>query len=300
MRFMLANISELTMRKLAPENSRWTLQAFLHRAERGMTRTVFLFAMAFMQILVTTLGVCADDNGIQFTGAFGADYSNGSYGTDRNTDIFLDLTSLSAQIDNFKFSASVPYMRISGRGLLVFDAAGNPIVINRRASIAPDVRSGFGDLNLSATYTIPPAILSDYQVEVTGRVKVPTASERRKLSTGEADFGMNVDVSRQFGIWGPFVTVGYLVPGQPIGYSLFDTVSVSAGTTIELEKDLVAIVSYDQDSASAHQVGASKEMLGSMSWIVSESITLTSYGTVGLSSGSPNFGTGLIISYGFN
>ena len=287
------------MRKSASEHRSPTLSALVHTVRLVMIRT--MMAVGFFALYFGNAGsACAQGDDIQLTGGFGVDYSNGSYGTARNTDIMLALSSLSAQIDNFKVSVNVPYMRIAGRGLLVFDAAGNPIVINRRTSIAPDVRTGFGDLNLSATYTIPSAVLSDFQVQLTGRVKLPTASARRRLSTGEADFGMSVDVSRQLGIWGPFVTVGYLIPGQPSNFSLYNTVSVSAGTTVELDTNLVAIVSYDQDSASARRVGASRELLGSISWIVSNSITLTGYGTAGLSSGSPNVGTGLIVTYGFN
>ena len=40
---------------------------------------------------------------------------------------------------------------------------------------------------------------------------------------------MSVDVSRQFGIWTPFVTVGYLNRGQPAGFTFYDTSSVSVG-----------------------------------------------------------------------
>jgi hypothetical protein len=297
---MLANISEFIMKITDPRCDDRNSGIVMRSMDFGMARAGIFLIAALVQFLTLTEAAFASDGEIQFTGTFGADYSNGSYGTTRNTDILLDLSSLSAQIDNFKFSASIPYMRISGRGLVVFDAAGNPVVINRRTSIAPDVRSGFGDLNLSATYAVPRSILSDFQVDLTARVKLPTASTRRRLSTGEADFGMNVDISRQFGIWGPFVTVGYLIPGQPDNYSLYNTVSVSAGTTIELDRNWVAIVSYDQDSASARQVGVSRELFGSISWIFSDSITLTGYGTAGLSSGSPDVGTGLIASYSFN
>jgi hypothetical protein len=296
----LANASESIMTKIAPEHFSPNMRSIIRSVKLGMIKIAVIVAVSFAQCIAGASEVWAQDGGVQLTGAFGVDYTNGNYGTDRNTDILLDLSSLSAQIGNLKISASVPYMRISGRGLIVFDAAGNPIVINRKTSIAPDVRSGFGDLNLSATYTIPAAILSEFQVELTGRVKLPTASERRRLSTGEADFGMNVDVSRQMGIWGPFVTIGYLIPGQPSNFSLYNTVFVSMGTTVELDKNLVAVLSYDQDSASARQVGGSREMLGSISWIISNSITLTGYGTAGLSSGSPSVGTGLIVSYGFN
>ena len=234
------------------------------------------------------------------TANVGVTDTNGDYGTPNNTNVLLGLTTLSLSNDSFKFSASLPYMRISGRGLLVFDANGNPIVINRRVNGPTDVRTGWGDLTLSASYTIPPAVLADFQVRVTGITKLPTAPARRRLNTGEADFGMNVDVSRTFGDWTPFVTVGYLNRGQPTGFTFYDTSSVAVGTSYMLRDNLVAVASYDYDSADAPQVTAGHELMGSLSWIRSDKLTLTGYGTVGLSSGSPDVGIGFLVSYGLN
>ena len=210
--------------------------------------------------------------------------------------MLLGLSTLSLSNDSFQFTASLPYMRISGRGLLVFDASGNPIVINRRANGPTDVRTGWGDLSLSASYTIPPAVLADFQVRVTGITKLPTAPSRRRLNTGEADFGMSVDVSRSFGDWTPFVTVGYLNRGQPAGFTFYDTSSVSVGTSYVLNENLVAVASYDYDSPDAPQVTGAHELSASLSWIRDNNMTLTGYGTVGLSSGSPDMGVGFLIS----
>ena len=236
----------------------------------------------------------------QLTGTLGVTDTNGSYGTPLNTNVLLSLGTLSLSDGNFKFTASIPYMRISGRGLVVFDASGNPIVINRRTNVAPDVRTGWGDVNLSASYMIPPSILDDFQVTLTGIAKVPTGPTHRRLSTGEADFGVNLDVARQFGVWGPFVTVGYLNRGQPAGFTLYSTTSVSAGTSLEISKNWVAVASYDYDSSDTPLVPAGHELLGSLSWIRDDRVTLTGYGTAGLSAGSPDFGIGFLISYRLN
>lgn len=135
----------------------------------------------------------------QLTGTFGYGHSSGNYGTPHETSVDLGLTTLSLGAGDFRFTASVPYMRIDGRGLVVLDASGNPIVINRRTNLPPDTRTGWGDLNLSASYTLPSAILADFEVRVSAVTKQPIASARKRLSTGEADYGMSVDVSRQFG-----------------------------------------------------------------------------------------------------
>jgi len=37
-----------------------------------------------------------------------------------------------------------------------------------------------------------------------------------------------------------------------------------------------------------------------LSWIQNDKLTLTGYGTVGLSSGSPDVGIGFLVSYGLN
>jgi hypothetical protein len=236
----------------------------------------------------------------KFSATSGLSYSNGGYGTERNTNVLLDITTASVQTGNFKFNVGIPYMRISGRGLVIFDASGDPIIIDRRADLPPDVRTGWGDINLSGTYTVPPGLLDDYEVKLTADTKVPTGSARKHLSTGEADFGMDLDVSRQIGIWGPFLDVGYLIPGQPPTVHLDPTTSISTGSSIELGDHLVAIVSYEYAGSSTSLVDASHEMFGSLSWLFNNDVTLTGYGTVGLSTGSPNIGGGALISYGFN
>jgi hypothetical protein len=239
-------------------------------------------------------------DGIKYNGLLGFEYSNGDYGTDRNTDVEMGLGSLGATLGNVKLNVSIPYMRISGRGLVIFDAAGNPEVINRSTNIAPDVRTGWGDVNLAGTYTIPPDVLDGFQLDMTARVKLPTASTRRRLGTGGTDFGGNFELSHQFGIWDPFVSIGYLIPGRPVVFTLDNTVSASAGTSLELSDKLVAIGSYDFDSPSSPLLPSSQEAFGSLSWLVNDAITLTGYGTAGLSPGAPKVGAGLLISYGFD
>jgi len=258
------------------------------------------FAVVIALMLLPLNAAFAQLADIRYQSTFGMDYSNGNYGTDRNTDVEMGLTTLGAVLGNLRVNISIPYMRISGRGLVIFDAAGNPEVINRRTDIAPDVRTGWGDLNLAASYTVPPDNLDGFQLDMTARAKLPTASTRRRLGTGDADFGGNFELSHQLGFWDPFVSVGYLIPGNAAGFTLNNTVSASAGTSVELSDKLVAIGSYDFDSPSSPLLPSSQEAFGSLSWLFSDTISLTGYATAGLSSGAPKVGGGLLISYDFN
>ena len=230
-------------------------------------------------------------------------YSNGNYGTDRNTNVQIGLPALSLETGDFKFNVSMPYMRISGRGLVVFDAAGNPIVINRRTSLPPDVRTGFGDLQLQRLiHRSSSNILDGFEVTLTGSTKLPTASERRRLSTGEADFGMSVDISRQYGAWGPFLTSGLSRSWPAQTYNSFYITRLGIGRHQQLAQRRSGRHRLPTigDSASTPLVTASHELFGSLSWLRSGNLTLTGYGTIGLSTGSPNIGGGLLVSYGLN
>ena len=266
--------------------------------DAGMKKNICAIIIGLL--LANAPRAMASDLDLHWGAAAGFGYSDGDYGKNKDTNVLLGLSTLSAKTGNFQFNVSIPYMRISGRGLVVFDAAGNPIIINRNASLPANVRSGFGDLNVSGTYAIPPEVLDDFKVSFSGRIKAPTASGRRHLSTGEADYGMSVDVAKAYDNWQPFATIGYLIAGRPAGFVLKNTFSASAGTSYDISDSLVAIASYDYNSPSSPLVGSSQDLFWSLSWIVNDKITLTGYTTKGISSGSPDVGTGLILAYGFN
>jgi hypothetical protein len=162
------------------------------------------------------------------------------------------------------------------------------------------VRRGFGDLNLGMTYSIPPEILDDWKVSITERVKAPVASGRKRLSTGAVDYGTSIDVARDFDDWQPFVTIGYLIAGQPSRFVLKNTWSWSLGTSYTISDSLIAITSYDYDSSSSPLLSSSQDLFWSLSWIANDKLTLTGYVTKGITTGSPNVGTGLILAYGVN
>ena len=62
----------------------------------------------------------------------------------------------------------------------------------------------------------------------------------------------------------------------------------------------MAVASYDMTAPSTPLVAAGQELFGSLSWVRDDSMTLTGYGTVGLSAGSPDIGVGFLVSYGLN
>jgi hypothetical protein len=112
--------------------------------------------------------------------------------------------------------------------------------------------------------------------------------------------GFAVDVSKQYGDWGPFVTLGYLLPGSSDPVHVKNTYSASLGTSYQINDRLVTIVSYNFDSASTERVQDSDELYGSLSYIFSDKLSLTGFAIAGLTEGGPADGGGVFLSYKLN
>ncbi len=226
----------------------------------------------------------------------GFDYSSGNYGDRKPTDILVGLTSLSVTAGDFLLTASVPYLTITGPSFVVVGAGGVPVLVTPQPGATTTGRSGWGDLNLGVTYSLPSEDLDDFEVAVSMRTKVATADASKGLSTGATDFSFYVDVSRQFDIWAPFVNFGYRVPGKPSFYSFDDAPSFSVGTSVALDNNLVAIASYDFDGSISSTLADAQQIFASLTWLATDDISLTAYAEDGLSSGAPKVGTGILIS----
>ena len=238
-----------------------------------------------------------DSSKASVTLSSGIDYSSGNYGDGKSTDILVGLTNVGVTWNDFQFSASVPYLTITGPAYVVVGAGGVPVLVAPKPGEQSTSRSGWGDLNLGVTYSLPSAALDDFDISVTARTKVATAEASKGLSTGATDFSFYVDVSRSFDIWGPFVNFGYRVPGKPSFYSFNDAPSFSLGTTVQLDDKFVAIASYDFDGSISSSLADAQQLFASLSWLATDEISLTAYVDDGLSSGAPKVGTGLLVSW---
>jgi hypothetical protein len=117
----------------------------------------------------TPTSPAADDQegGVSLTMSTGLDYSSGKYGGKLSTDILVGLTDITLTAGNFQFSAGLPYLNISGPAYVVVGAGGVPVIINPARGSDTTVRDGWGDLNISATYSIQPEDLYGFEADLT-------------------------------------------------------------------------------------------------------------------------------------
>lgn len=257
-----------------------------------------LFGGAALAALMAT-SAAAQDEGLKLSGTVGVDYSTGDYGTGVDTDILMVPLGLRATTGPLRLSASLPWMRIEGASNVIGGGDGGPIIVDPDG-VTEVTREGWGDLSLGAAYTLPSSMTGAWEVDLSGRVKLPTSDEDEGLSTGETDYSVGAEASYPLGAWTPFFGVGYRMPGDPEGIDLDNSFSASVGTSYTLTERSVLIFSYDYAQATSDAVEDAHELFAGYSGPVAGRVNWTIYGIAGLSDGSPDAEGGVLLSIPFN
>ncbi|WP_265562739.1 transporter family protein [Sphingomicrobium arenosum] len=221
----------------------------------------------------------------------GVDYSTGTYGTDTETSVLVVPFGVRASEGRWSFGASVPYIMIDGSNSVV-GGAGGPIV--GEDDMTTSRRSGLGDLSLRASYDL--LDINGVELSLGGRVKLPTGDAEQNLSTGKTDFSFGGEVAYTVGNVTPFVEFGHRWLGDPDDRELENGYYGTIGATVMLPADLIGIVSYDYSQASVNTIEDSHTLFGGLVARVHPRLSMTGYGTVGLSEGAPDYGVGLLLS----
>ena len=128
--------------------------------------------------------------------------------------------------------------------------------------------------------------------------KLPTASRSKGLGTGAVDVTFGAEVSKTFGAVTPFANIGYRLPGDPKNFDLHNAWTASGGASILVGKSSL-IASYDYRQSSSDLAKDSHELFGAFSTPLSKKLSLTAYGSAGLSDGAPDFGVGGMVTAQF-
>lgn len=227
-----------------------------------------------------------------FSISTGLDHSSGDYGGAETTKILIAPLTASYRTERLRLSATLPYLRIEGAGV-VLGPDGKPLP---GVPTAAGTRSGVGDLSLGATVSVPPERLGGLELDLGGRVKLPTSKSSKRLGTGKTDVSASADFSYPVGNWAPFVTLGYRLPGDPDGVELHNSFTASAGSSLSLGR-AVLIASYDYAEASSPLAKDSQELFAAVNTPLTRQVSWTGYGSVGLSDGAPDYALGVLFSF---
>jgi hypothetical protein len=256
----------------------------------------------------------------------GINYSSGNYGDLIDTKVISAPVSLKYKTGDFSIRVSVPYVRVDGPGSLIetpdgsgggsgrgrgrggrgdsgggnsgSGRSGGGEVIDDDNTAIRSKRSGLGDVLVAATYSFD--LGSDFYIDATGRVKLPTASTRKRLGTGEIDVTTSLDFVKEAGPATFYINGRRKFAGKPTGSNIRSTWGGGAGASIDAGETVTLGVDYDWQQSALAGNKASSEVTGSASFRLSRALNLSLFGSTGLNSNSADFAGGLSISIKLN
>jgi outer membrane putative beta-barrel porin/alpha-amylase len=231
----------------------------------------------------------------------GVNYSTGKYGTSQETRIISVPFSARYETDKWLLKATVPWLSVTSPANVIpgvgsFDQSGRR---RRRSFGGTTTESGLGDTVLSATYTAYYNEDAERGIDLTGRVKLPTADADKGLGTGSTDESVQVDLYQTFDRVMLFGDVGYTFFGDSDFVQLQNTVNYGVGVSNKFSSTDSIGVSYDARQRASVGGFPQRDLTGFWNHRTSRDTRLQAYVSKGLARGSPDFGFGVSALFGF-
>ena len=233
----------------------------------------------------------------------GYDYSSGKFNLPANTNISYIPYSLRYNRGSWSLRASSGFITFAAPKNVITAVEGAPLVtdvdLNVNDRLQNSRRSGFGDIYLSAAYSVENPYNDDFQVSVGGQIKIPTANESKGLGTGKVDYTIKTDVSYIIGDFMPFATLGYRFIGKTELFDLQNSFFASVGATYSITYDTTVGVSYEYRESATPGFNSPKEIFAYTDFQLNNNWGINLYGVVGLNNVTTDYGLGTQIRYKF-
>jgi len=190
-----------------------------------------ILAASLLAFFATVLiqSAFAEENG-KYSVETGMDYNTGKYGGTQSTNILYIPVTGKYKNKLWTLRVTVPYLRITGPANVI---NGVGAVTTANGSIT--TRSGLGDIILGATRSAYSNSASGVLVNLTGKIKLGTASSTQGLGTGSNDYMFQSEIYQATGRLTKFGIIGYKIYGSATGYNLNNILYGSLGGSYKID-----------------------------------------------------------------
>ena len=221
----------------------------------------------------------------------GFDYSSGDYNESTDTTMLYIPFGASYTLDSWTGKITTGWLRIDGPGNVVDDGVILP------GGSRDGAESGIADTWAALSYEVESFPSELGFVDLTGKIKFPTADKDKGLGTGEIDYALQLDYAYAAGQLTPMVTVGYKFRGDPDGYDLNNALYLSAGGDWRYSNKVHLGASLDYQQASSDGYDDPLELFTYLTRKVNKNWVLSPYLYFGLSDSSADQGGGVQFVY---
>lgn len=224
----------------------------------------------------------------------GVHYSQGDYGTTSTTEVSALTATLRYERGPWTARATLPYLHVSG-GATVIPGMGRV-----RDRVVPEsTEHGPGDATGSLTYAAYYDPAERVGVDVTGKLKLATADQEKRLGTGENDLALQVEAYRSIERWTVLAALGYTLFGSSPDFPLRDGFNYGASASYRIDERDVAGVSVEGRQRVTPQGEPLRELTAFLSRRLGPVRTAQMYFLLGMSDAAPDWGAGVTLGYWF-
>lgn len=227
----------------------------------------------------------------------GSDYSKGKYGDTVATETWAYPVMLKVDQGDITWKASVPYVHSRGPSNVV--GTGADRIVTNQAQGATRSVTGWGDLVVSSTWSFYQNAERRQGLDLTGKIKFGVGEKGKGLSTGEDDYAVQLDGYQSFGSVTALATLGHKAMGDPVGIDYRDPWYVSLGAAHQLQHGTSWGLIFDWRQRLTKTGAPVREAMLFFSHRLNADFKLQAYAVKGYSDASPDWGGGLMLSYGF-
>jgi len=172
----------------------------------------------------------------------GSEYTSGKYGGEDKTEIWYFPLVGKYTLGPWLLKVVVPYLRITGPSTITtIHHHMPPTQETTRRSTA----SGLGDVIVGMSYALYENPAAGVLFDLIGNIKFGTADPDQGLGTGENDYAILGDLSKQIGKLGIFTGWGWKNMGSTPDLPLQDTWYGATGLSYKISHQTTAGLTYD-------------------------------------------------------
>lgn len=158
-------------------------------------------------------------------------------------------------------------------------------------------RSGLGDASASLTYGLD--LGNHFYADVSGKLKLPTASTGKRLGTGKVDVTTSLDLGKDVGPASFYVSGRRKFAGKPAGSIIRSVWGAGGGASVRASRGLTLGADYDWQQSSFAGGQSSSEITGWAYARLAPKMGLTLYAGTGLNQASANILGGATVTVRF-
>lgn len=191
----------------------------------------------------------------------------------------------------------------SGSEVEVEDDTGGDVVVDDGVvdgggfAAVDNKRSGFGDINLFASYSFD--LGGGTYLDPSVKLKLPTASRTDRLGTGEVDVTTAINLVHEFGPATVYVHGRRKFAGKPTGSTVRSTWAAGGGVSLRAGDGVSIGADYDWQQSAFALRPASNEVSAWANFRMGQGISLTTYAGTGLNANSADLFGGVTLGFRF-